>query len=111
MRAAAGACLSVRQHELAVQSVPESGGSSGNVLAPTGDGPVVAPPQSAGDIVRDPGGGVSTAPVPDFHRCKECRERMEHACVDPTCAEGVRWVILCLVCYEQMIDRLGEVGR
>lgn len=35
-----------------------------------------------------------------YHRCKECRERMFDACIDPTCSIGVRWVVLCIECYE-----------
>jgi hypothetical protein len=41
---------------------------------------------------------------PHSHRCKECREKMEPPCVDPTCAEGFVWVVLCLTCYERMVD-------
>lgn len=41
-----------------------------------------------------------------YHRCKECRKRLDIVCVEPTCAEGLRWVVLCLRCYEQMIEEL-----
>lgn len=32
---------------------------------------------------------------------------MEPMCVDRSCAEGVRWVIMCLVCYERMVEALA----
>lgn len=39
------------------------------------------------------------------HRCKKCRERMEPACVDPTCGEGARWVVLCMDCWLALQDQ------
>jgi hypothetical protein len=42
--------------------------------------------------------------APHYHRCKECRERMDIGCVDGICNEGLRWVILCLSCYERMLE-------
>lgn len=45
--------------------------------------------------------------TPHYHRCKECRERMDVGCVEPTCSEGVRWVILCLRCYERLLEEVA----
>ena len=41
--------------------------------------------------------------TPHFHRCKQCRERMDHGCIDQSCTEGYGWVILCLRCYEGIL--------
>lgn len=42
------------------------------------------------------------------HRCKECRERMSIACVDPTCGDGSRWVVLCIRCYESLLAYIED---
>ena len=38
------------------------------------------------------------------HKCKECGERVPVACVEPLCDEGSRWVVLCLRCYEHLVE-------
>lgn len=47
--------------------------------------------------------------TPHTHRCPSCRQTIDHACIEQPCAADVRWVILCIRCYERLIDYEGAV--